>query len=143
MCCEKTLSRSRLTAPSEGKRLTSWPRVSVLFPRPYPASSGPLGTGAHAALRALYRGPLCQGIGSQGLTLSSQLQSSVKRRGGPGLVARMEMKDLECSVPAPALWADSYFLLQLTSLLPLAWCPGLLLSGASSLPGSTLCSLCD
>lgn len=60
-----------------------------------------------------------------------------------GLVARMEMKDLECSVPAPALWADSYFLLQLTPLLPLAWCPGLLLSGASSLPGSTLCSLCD
>lgn len=53
----------------------------------------------------------------------------------------MEMKDFEHSVPAPAFRADSYFLLQLTPLLPLAWCSVLLLSEAASFPDSTLCSL--
>lgn len=59
-----------------------------------------------------------------------------------GLVAWMEMKDFEHSVPAPTLRADSYFLLQLIPFLTLAWCSVLLLSEAARLPSLTPCSLC-
>lgn len=75
----------------------------MLFPRPLPATSGPLGTGVHAASEELEC--FSEDLGVRGLAVKD-LHCPLGCRGEgvvQGLVAWIEMKDLEYSVPAPAL----------------------------------------